>query len=370
MTSEDNQQSIKTILNEEAKFKYSLDFLPFLKTVQGKALNFLDDYFLTEKEKLNKNKFTIEDRMSTSDYLNLLSNTLLYNNYQNYQKPSFSETSVFKPIFQNNIQFSKQIISYNKYNINFVNNLTQNINSFNHNLFNQSKLINTIPLTNKMFPLINQNISSGFPPPTQQVIPLKKSIFPIQIISKEKIFQNGVKSLKENNILLNKKRKTEKINISKNNSIKKNNKINNYNNEINNNIFFVTKKKKVNKIIQKIPAEKNLFQVTKKSKYVFKKRKPKKSEINIKNIKIACAHEGCVRDFKTKKQLVFHHYKMSIECHRDSIILLKMINSIKNILLKKDNHYIEKYFLLNKEEMNNISLNKYIHDFAGFIFEN
>ena len=82
-----------------------------------------------------------------------------------------------------------------------------------------------------------------------------------------------------------------------------------------------------------------------------------------------CGHEGCEGDFKTKKQLVFHHYKMSIECHNDTIALLKLISYIKKLLKKENNINIEKYSLLYKEAMNNIPLDAYINAITGYNFE-
>ena len=79
-----------------------------------------------------------------------------------------------------------------------------------------------------------------------------------------------------------------------------------------------------------------MFSVYKKSKYIFRKRKKRiNNNFNLSRIKINCSHKGCESNFKTQKQLFFHHYKMSIECHYDNISLLKMISSVKKILLKQ-----------------------------------
>ena len=68
---------------------------------------------------------------------------------------------------------------------------------------------------------------------------------------------------------------------------------------------------------------------------------------------------------------------MSIECHYDTITLLKMISSIKKIFLNhaKNNNEInknfgEKYSLLYKEAMNKISFKEYIEATLGFNLEN
>ena len=65
---------------------------------------------------------------------------------------------------------------------------------------------------------------------------------------------------------------------------------------------------------------------------------------------------------------------MSIECHNDTINLLKMINSVKEILLKKKNfkeneNIFNKFSELYKETMKNISLPEHIETLVGFNFE-
>ena len=101
-----------------------------------------------------------------------------------------------------------------------------------------------------------------------------------------------------------------------------------------------------------------MFTVIQKSVYNYKKRKPRKRKIlnRIKN-KIKCSHKGCEGIFKTKKQLVYHHYKMNVECHNDIINLLKLIYSTKTLLLKKSDKIEEiskKYGDLYRETMKKI----------------
>ena len=68
---------------------------------------------------------------------------------------------------------------------------------------------------------------------------------------------------------------------------------------------------------------------------------------------------------------------MSIECHYDTITLLKMIYSVKKLLLKhvkknneiNNNNICEKYSLLYKETMNTIPFEEYIETIAGFNLE-
>ena len=365
MTSKNNQPNIQDISNKEKKFKLNLDILSSLKPLKGKVLNFDSDNLIQEKKDLNKTNYSVEDKLSTSCSMSKLSNVLFYSNFQSYKK-QFTTNSILYPILKNNeTQFRTQSVKYNP-NINYDNiiqNQNPNIYLSNFNSFNQNYS------ENQFYSLINQNIFLNRTPPNQQKISLKKSFSPIKIIYNEEITQNNEISKIKNNILLNKKRKTENINnINKNNNdvIKKNN-INNKNGQINNVIF--VSKKQIEKSLPLKSNEKIKFSVYKKSKYVFKKRKPRIKKLNLKKIKMKCGHEGCEGDFKTKKQLVFHHYKMSIECHNDTIALLKLISYIKKLLKKENNINIEKYSLLYKEAMNNISLDEYINAITGYNFE-
>ena len=102
-------------------------------------------------------------------------------------------------------------------------------------------------------------------------------------------------------------------------------------------------------------------------------RKPRKKKLlNIKN-KIKCGHDGCEGIFKTKKQLVYHHFKMSVECHNDTVNLLKMIYLTKKLLLltneKEKEKILQKFSPLYKEAMNNISLDEHIETIVGLNFE-
>ena len=65
---------------------------------------------------------------------------------------------------------------------------------------------------------------------------------------------------------------------------------------------------------------------------------------------------------------------MNLECHNDTINLLKMIFLTKKILLTKveENErrkILDKYSELYKETMNNISLDEYIETLVGCNFE-
>ena len=110
----------------------------------------------------------------------------------------------------------------------------------------------------------------------------------------------------------------------------------------------------------------NLFQVIKKSSYKKRKKYLKKIE---KNIKTNCSHFGCEAIFRTQKQVLYHHYKMSRECHEDTLNLIKMIFETKKILLKniKENKILlENYSNLYENSMKEISLSDYIDIFTGF----
>ena len=161
-------------------------------------------------------------------------------------------------------------------------------------------------------------------------------------ISNKKEFIKINKDIKQKEInkLLNKKRIAVNNNQLKNNDIIKNNNLNKNNKKANK---LTIEKKYPKKAISKMSSKKNMFTIYKKSKYKRRKKRIKKSL----NIKIKCGHEGCNGIFYTKKHLAFHHYKMSNECHKDSLTLLKMITSVKKILLKvsdnKNGRIIENY---------------------------
>lgn len=121
------------------------------------------------------------------------------------------------------------------------------------------------------------------------------------------------------------------------------------------------------KTILNFNEKKKLFEVSKKNDFI----KPIKKYFKIrekKNEKIYCNHLGCDIIFKTKKQKLFHHFKMSPECQEDTISLLKMILEIKKILLKdikKNENIFEKYSKLYENAMKDISLTDYINIITG-----
>ena len=111
--------------------------------------------------------------------------------------------------------------------------------------------------------------------------------------------------------------------------------------------------------------------------YIYRRRKKRiKKKLNLNLFKFNCSHNGCDGAFKTKKQLVYHHSKMSAGCHNDKISLLKMISLVKKLLLQQDkkgknnqNKNLKKFSLLYKETMKNIPLVEHIDTIVGFNFE-
>jgi hypothetical protein len=137
----------------------------------------------------------------------------------------------------------------------------------------------------------------------------------------------------------------------------------NLNNNSTNNIINTNSQETTNK--------RNLFTVIPKSTYNYKKRKPRKRKAftGIKK-KLTCSHHGCEGTFKTKKQLLYHHYKMNPQCQNDTIAILKMIYNIK-ILLKNNNleKNKKKFGELYKQTMKNVSLDEHIETLVGYNFE-
>lgn len=117
--------------------------------------------------------------------------------------------------------------------------------------------------------------------------------------------------------------------------------------------------------------KKKLFNVFVKSNYIYRKRKPRKKKLVKNKEEIYCEHKGCEGTFKTKKQAVFHHFKMSNECHNDTISILKLISETKKMLLKgskKQGDILRKYSTLYNETMKEISLSEHIDTIVGLNF--
>lgn len=111
---------------------------------------------------------------------------------------------------------------------------------------------------------------------------------------------------------------------------------------------------------------------TKKDKLTKINNNNKKTEENPKTTEeFFCKHNGCKTSFKTKKLETFHHFKMSPECHDDSICLLKLIYETKKILLKnnkKKNIDINTISSLYEDTMKDLSLVECVKMYTGFQF--
>ena len=390
-----NNGSLKETNIADKNYQLNMEILSSLKSLPGKVVNLQSEKYIFKNDDINMNKKVMfpEEKFTTSSSI---SKELFCDPFSNeidkIHKKSYTSNSVFKPI--PNLPIKKTTMNY--YNLSsimsfpdfLVPNPNQNFiafnplkitnssfskNSFNpvnnpdNNLINPINQINPFNIITKPFPLF-QNFNQ---------IPL----FTEQIIKKTNTIQT------KNNILLNKKRNADnEININNNINIKekkekkekeldiiKNNKNNNI---IKNSIqkpkstFFCVKQKPKQNL--EIPKKNNLFITIQKSNYVYRKRKPRKKKLlNIKN-KIKCGHDGCEGIFKTKKQLVYHHFKMSVECHNDTVNLLKMIYLTKKLLLtneKEKEKILQKFSPLYKEAMNNISLDEHIETIVGLNFE-
>ena len=352
------------ISKEEKKFQLNMEILSSIKPLKGKIVNLQSDNLFQKKEKGENNKINLytEDLLSTSYSIPIISK--LKN-----QNKSYTTNSAFKPISLNHTLDRVRTLNY--YNPGCSTFMSYpNILFENQNIVNQNLIIN---------PLINQN--TFFNSFYVNENPFQNTLNPIYRINNEEKKDVKKINISKDNIVLNKKRKSEiEIIYKKDENIIKNNYLKNkIINKSKKNVIFATKKDEERKNIPNkltISPKKCVFNVYKKSKYIFKKRKKRiEKELNKKKInEINCGHKGCEGVLKTKKQFIFHHYKMSIDCHNDSIYLLKMISNVKRILLKidkknKEKNIIKKYSSLYKETMENICLDEHIETIVGFNLE-
>ena len=354
MNKNNNGNNLQGFNDEDKNYKLNLDILSSLKNIPGKIINLQEGYSSLKKEDLYQSNALLDEKFSTSFSFPKITFSDKYK-----EENINNEKSILKPI-----PFYRNTIGYhnNKYfDLNpiksFPNFYINNQNS-NQNLITQIIVPNNAYLTYPFYPLINiEN-------------PFKSISFPMLSKSQNLIFNNINNNAKKtfimnkdnNNFLLHKKRKQNFENNSAN--IKENINTNN------------PKNSKLE--IFKIPKiKKNMFNVYHKSQYVYKTRKRRINKSLIETTKLSCGHKGCELGFSTKNQLNFHHFKMSIECHKDTIYLLKMISLVKKILLKqkKDqskakNQILEELSLLYKETMKNITQQEYIDNIIGFNLEN
>jgi hypothetical protein len=391
MSSQNNKSNIpsKDIYTSDKNYQKNMEILSSLKSIPGKVVNLQSDNFINDE--FNKKLSYREGRKTTSSSISKVSKDFFCDQIEEKinQKKLNTTNSVFKPMF--NPPPKKSTMNYYSYNTllsvpelclqnqigngpNKTTNSSFSKNSFyamnqnmepNLNLFNQINIGNQMNNLNQpnlfnQFNIFNNNPINPFNS-LNNINPLNTNI---ANISPNNIYLNAT----NNNLILNKKRnleeKEEKKNIKKCIIFKINDSKGNKDNidNIDNNI---------NSSISSQPKRNNLFTVIQKSTYNYKKRKPRKKKIfnGIKK-KIICSHNGCEATFKTKKQLVYHHYKMNPQCHNDTIYILKMINYLKT-LLKKNNkeNNIKKFGELYKETMKNISLEEHIESLVGFNFE-
>ena len=369
-----SQQNIKEIWSNMGRYKRCNNILSSLESIPGNTINLHLDNFQSNKENLNKDKsfnnteekFSInnilsKDNLSNNNYYinsleELCSQNLISNQYLNCNQPQLGYH------YQNYFNYNS-LIPFQSMHLSYHSNMIYPFKTLNSTC--QMKSINCFKefIVNPSNYIFNK---ASIPVRKVQIIQI-----PIDAFSKDND-NKGITQKKHNNLLNIKNINKNKINIKKN-DVTKNNKslLNKKRNRVESSIiYFLIKKEKKKPVVH--------FNAYKKSKYILRKRmKRKKKNLNLNRIKINCAHQGCKSIFKTKKQLALHHYKMSIECHYDTITLLKMISSIKKLFLnhaKKNNeinnNFGEKYSLLYKEAMNNIHFKEYIEATVGFNLEN
>ena len=388
MSSQNNKSNIpsKDIYTSDKNYQKNMEILSSLKSIPGKVVNLQSDNFINDE--FNKKLSYREGKKTTSSSISKVSKDFFCDQIEEKinQKKLNTTNSVFKPMF--NPPPKKSTMNYYSYNTllsvpelclqnqigngpNKITNSSFSKNSFyamnqnmepNLNLFNQINIGNQMNNLNQpnlfnQFNIFNNNPINPFNS-LNNINPLNTNI---ANISPNNIYFNAT----NNNLVLNIKRnleeKEEKKNIKKCIIFKINDSKDNKDNIDNN----------INSSISSQPKRNNLFTVIQKSTYKYKKRKPRKKKFfnGIKK-KIICSHNGCEATFKTKKQLVYHHYKMNPQCHNDTIYILKMINYLKT-LLKKNNkeNNIKKFGELYRETMKNISLEEHIESLVGFNFE-
>ncbi len=386
MTTMKLNPSLKESINKEKNYQLNMEILSSLKPLPGKVVNLQSEKFILKNEEINKKVIFPEEKYTTSSSI---SKEILYDPFTNEveknQKNTLTSNSVFKPVACYPIKRT----TMNYYNLGTIMSFPDFLQP-NPTPFSPLKITNSSFSKNSFYPVVNTD--STLINPISQINPINNintfnpisPFFPnftqVPLIN-EQIYKKNDFIQTKNNLLLNKKRNLDNennITFNLKESEKKVKEFNvikiNDNAKINNipkskNTFFCIKTKKEDGNLDK----KIKFTVIAKSSYVYRKRKPRKKKFlsNIKN-KFICGHVGCDGLFKTKKQLVFHHYKMNIDCYNDTINLLKMINSVKEIFLKKNNQKEEKISEhlseLYKETMKKISLDEHIEALVGFNF--
>ena len=376
MNTHNNKLLFSNLREDENNYKLNLDILSSLKPLQGKIINLQKQENYIKNVDFNQN---IEDNYSTLNTMPKIFFEQFFSNENN--KKQYTDNPIFKQIPNISPQLGYNSMNFN-YSLSnfFYPNFFPTNQITNQNIINSYINSNLYYRMNSLYPIIiPENLF--LIKPLQQLVstPINQNpITQIPTINRDEVISenNNIKiNQKKNNYLLNKKRKNEaNINIKKNEFINKNKYLEKINNKLNNSLFKVKQEKNKDELEQ-LNGEKKKFNIYHKSQYIYRRRKKRIKKIFHLNIfKFNCNHKGCDAIFKTKKQLVYHHFKMSAECHSDTISLLKMISSIKELLLKhekkgKNIKNIEKFSLLYKETMKNISLDEHIETIAGFNFE-
>ena len=395
MTSIKSNQFTKEQVNTEKNYQLNMDILTSLKSLPGKVIKLQSEKIIFNNVDINKKVIFPEEKFSTSSSISkeLLSDPFSSEGEKFYKK-SYSTNSAFKPI---------TFYPIKRTSLNYCN--FGSIMSFSDFLVPDPSLFNPLKITDGSFSknsfcnFMNQengiamNSGNNYNPnyngnsikninnfnTINPIMPFLPNFSSNPLVNEQILKKNNLSQTKNNNFL-NRKRSLDCI-LKPNFNIKeikehKEEEPNCIKNEYNNaksippknkNKYFYIKQSKTHKVEN--PTKKNLFIVIQKSKYVYRKRKPRKKKLfNAIRIKIKCGHEGCEGVFKTKKQLVYHHYKMNVECHNDTISFLKMINSTKILLFKnceKKDEISKKYGELYKEAMKTISLVEHIETIVG-----
>ena len=385
----------KNLTSTDQNYKLNMEILSSLKSIPGKVVNLQSENFINEE--LNKKLQYPEGKKTTSSSISKVSKDFFCEQLEekNTNKKLMTTNSVFKPMM--NLPQKKSTMNFYPFNtvMSFpdlciqspignappkITNSSFSRNSFcvmspnldpNLSLLNQMNTLTQINQINQInqYNFFSQNPFNSF----GTLNALNTPTIPLNDIYLNK--NNNSNNIK--NIFLGQKRNSdekteekekEKIFNNKKNIFfqiypqKKENSLN-LNNNSTNNIINTNSQETTNK--------RNLFTVIPKSTYNYKKRKPRKRKAltGIKK-KLTCSHHGCEGTFKTKKQLLYHHYKMNPQCQNDTIAILKMIYNIK-ILLKNNNleKNKKKFGELYKQTMKNVSLDEHIETLVGYNFE-
>ena len=393
--------------SSDNKYKLNMEILNSLKPIPGKTISLQSENFINDE--LSKKLQYPEGKKTTSSSISKVSKDFFCEPLEEkiMNKKLITTNSVFKPMM--NMPKKKSMMNYFPLNTSMsfpdlyvqnplgngapkITNTSFSRNSFclmNPNLEPNPYLLNQLNFTgnqmnNNTFTQINQINQYNFfcPNPFNNFNALnvpQNQINDIFLTKNNNINNinninntNNTNEKNNNNIFLGEKRKSsDKIEEKE----KPNNNINNNSNNNKNVIFKINTQKPDDLLINtnslETTSKKNMFTVIQKSVYNYKKRKPRKRMLlnRIKN-KIVCSHPGCEGIFKTKKQLIYHHYKMNPQCQNDTITILKMIYDIKNILIKNDFEKNKiKFGELYKETMKKISLDEHIETLVGYNFE-